>query len=149
LPYPTAAAIIAVLDSLKVDLLKLNYLVLGQGQLVGRPTAHLLQSRGYNVLTANRSTPEMSSKIKQADVLISAIGDAGFVKGDMIKPGAIVIDAGTSESEGGVAGDVDMASVEPVASVVSPVPGGVGPVTVAMLLSNVVLVAKEKASSDK
>ena len=80
--------------------------------------------------------------IKQADIIISGMGKGKFITGDMIKSGAVLIDAGTSESEGGIVGDIDLESVKDIAGYVSPVPGGVGPVTVAMLLNNVLKVAK-------
>jgi methylenetetrahydrofolate dehydrogenase (NADP+)/methenyltetrahydrofolate cyclohydrolase len=142
--YPTALACVRVLDSLNVDLKSLKILMLGQGRLVGLPVTHLLKSKGLEVDVINSRTPNKEELIKNADVIISAIGQAKFIKGDMIKEGAIIIDAGTSEDNGAVVGDVDLESVMGVASFVSPTPGGVGPVTVAMLLSNVLQVAKNK-----
>ncbi len=111
---------------------------------MGKPTAHLLRSRGYDIETIGRATEEKDSLLKNADVIISGIGQGKFITGDMIQVGSIIIDAGTSESTGGVVGDVDIESVSKVAGYVSPVPGGVGPVTVAMLLKNVLKVAQKK-----
>ena len=125
--YPTALACMAILDSLHLDLKGKKIVVIGQGQLVGKPVTFLLESRGLKV-----------------DVIISATGQGKFITGDMIKKGVVIIDAGTSEGSGGIVGDVDLDTVAPIASYVSPVPGGVGPVTVAMLLSNVLIVAKRK-----
>jgi methylenetetrahydrofolate dehydrogenase (NADP+)/methenyltetrahydrofolate cyclohydrolase len=90
-----------------------------------------------------RSKTENKEKIlKEADIVISGMGKGKYIKGDMIKEGAVLIDAGSSESNSGIIGDVDLESVEGIASFVSPVPGGVGPMTVAMLFKNVLKVAK-------
>lgn len=142
--YPTALACVKILDSLNIDLLNKKILILGQGSLVGLPVTHLLKTRGFLVETINTKTLNTEILIKNADVIISAIGKAKYIKGDMIKEGVIIIDAGTSEENGSVVGDVDLDSVIGVASFVSPTPGGVGPVTVAMLLQNVLQVAKNK-----
>jgi len=141
--FPTAAAVLVILDSLKQNLAGLNILVIGQGQLVGRPVAYLLKKRGLNVNVADKFTTDIDSLIKTADVIITATGKAKLITGEKIKPGAIIIDAGSSELDGGIVGDVDFDSVSNVAGFVSPVPGGVGPVTVAMLLNNVLKVAKK------
>lgn len=142
--FPTAMACIKILDSLNVDLSKKKILILGQGNLVGLPVTHLLNFRGLEVITANAKTENTELLIKNADVIISAIGKAKYIKGDMVKDGVIIIDAGTSEDNGAVVGDVELDSIIGIASLVSPTPGGVGPVTVAMLLKNVLLVAKQK-----
>jgi methylenetetrahydrofolate dehydrogenase (NADP+)/methenyltetrahydrofolate cyclohydrolase len=142
--FPTALAVIKILDSLDVDLLKKKILILGQGSLVGLPVTYLLKTRGLSVDIVNTKTINTGELIKNADVIISAVGKAKFINGEMIKEGAIIIDAGTSEDNGAVVGDVDLESVMCVASSVSPTPGGVGPVTVAMLLRNVLQVAKNK-----
>jgi len=141
---PTAAAIMAILDSLDVDLSAKIFLVMGQGELVGKPVAFLLKRKGFDVNIADINTKNTDELLKSSDVVISATGKAGLITGGKIKPGAIVIDAGTSESNGGIVGDADFISVLSVASYLSPVPGGVGPVTVAMLLGNVVKAAKIK-----
>lgn len=143
--YPTALSCMAILDSVATDLSGKNIVVIGQGMLVGKPTTHLLQMRGLAVSTIVRSTDikEREELIKNADVIISGTGQGKFLMGDMIKKGVIIVDAGTSESKGGIVGDVDLDSVKDVASFVSPVPGGVGPVTVAMLLKNVLTVAEQ------
>jgi methylenetetrahydrofolate dehydrogenase (NADP+) / methenyltetrahydrofolate cyclohydrolase len=142
--YPTALACIRILDSLSVDLLKKKILILGQGSLVGLPVTHLLKSRGLDVSTVNTKTENREELMKNADIIISAIGKAKYVKGDMVKNGVVIIDAGTSEDNGAVSGDVDLESIKDIASFISPTPGGVGPVTVAMLLQNVLQVAKNK-----
>lgn len=144
--FPTAIACMAILDSLNLDLNPpaggKNIVVLGQGLLVGKPVTALLKFRGLTPNIITRSTENKEEIIKQADIIISGIGHGKYVTGDMIKEGAVLIDAGTSESNAGIVGDVDLESVKAVAGFVSPVPGGVGPVTVAMLLSNVLSVAK-------
>lgn len=159
---PTAAAVMQILDSLRLDLASKNILVVGQGELVGRPVAFLLKQRiiafaddsalpdtavmpGINVADINtKNTLEL---MKNADVIISAAGQPKLITAEKIKPGAVVIDAGAAEDGGEIVGDVDFASVENIASAVSPVPGGVGPVTVAMLLKNVVQVAKARGNN--
>lgn len=141
---PTALACIEIIDSLKIDLSDKQIVVLGQGQLVGRPVTHLLRSRGFTVLTIDSKTSNAEELLKNADLIISGIGKDKFITGKMIKNGAIIIDAGTSEEGGAIYGDVDFESVNGIASFITPTPGGVGPVTVAMLLSNVFLVAKQK-----
>ncbi|MFA6251372.1 MAG: bifunctional 5,10-methylenetetrahydrofolate dehydrogenase/5,10-methenyltetrahydrofolate cyclohydrolase [Candidatus Paceibacterota bacterium] len=142
--FPTALACMAILDSLNVDLSQKKILMLGQGNLVGKPVTHLLKIKGLDVTTVDTRTVNIEELIKNTDVLISAIGQGKFIKGEMVKDGVIIIDAGTSEDNGAVVGDVDLESVIGKASFVSPTPGGVGPVTVAMLLRNVLQVAKNK-----
>lgn len=146
LDLPTAGAIFEIFKDLKIAKDKL-VAVVGKGDLVGKPVAHLLAQRGYRVVTADRKTADLKSFCLEADVVISATGIPGLITGDMIKPGSIVIDAGTSESEGSIVGDVEQLSVSKVAGFLTPVPGGVGPVTVAVLLSNVLHNAKQKLKS--
>ncbi len=141
---PAALACMVLLDSLNLDLRSKNIVVLGQGELVGRPVSRLFQFRGLNPEVLASQSENKKELIKNADIIISGIGHGKFITGDMIKEGAIIIDAGTTEFGGGVVGDVDLDSVREVAGFVSPVPGGVGPVTVAMLLNNVLQVAKSK-----
>ena len=146
--YPTALACMAILDSLDLDnnpstlLRTRKIVVLGQGILVGKPVTALLKFRGLNPIVITSKTGNKEEFIKQADIVISGIGKGKYITGNMIKKGAVLIDAGTSESEGGIVGDIDLESVKDFAGYVSPVPGGVGPVTVAMLLNNVLTVAK-------
>ncbi len=144
LGFPTALACMALLDSVGVDLKDKNIVVLGQGDLVGKPVTALLQFRGLNPNIVRSKTENKEELIKNADVIISGIGKGKFITGDMIKKDVILVDAGTSEDGVSIVGDVDLESVKDVASYVSPVPGGVGPVTVAMLLNNVLTVAKNR-----
>jgi methylenetetrahydrofolate dehydrogenase (NADP+)/methenyltetrahydrofolate cyclohydrolase len=105
----------------------------------------LLQQRRLNVKTATSLTENLNEILQQADVVVSAAGRPGLVVGQNLKPGAVIIDAGTAEATaGGIVGDVDFSSASKVAGFISPVPGGVGPVTVACLLENVLQVAKTK-----
>ena len=142
LGFPAALSCMAILDSLNLDLTNKKIVVLGQGMLVGKPVTALLRARNLLPEIITNETSNKEELIKQADVIISGMGKGKYISGDMIKKGVILIDAGTSESEGGIVGDVDLESVKEIAGYVSPVPGGVGPVTVAMLLNNVLTVAK-------
>jgi len=140
--YPTALACMAILESLNLNLKSKKIVVLGQGILVGKPVAALLKFRGLNLEIVRSQTSNKEEIIKGADIIISGIGKGKYITGAMIKPRTVIIDAGTSEMDASIVGDVDLDSVREVASFVSPVPGGVGPVTVAMLLRNVLMVAK-------
>lgn len=138
---PTSAAVMAIIDSLNLDLSASSIAVVGKGELVGKPVKFLLEQRGLKVSLIDRSTPNPEEVMRQADVIISATGKPKLIKGNMLKPGSVVIDAGTAEDGGQIVGDVDLESVKEVAGFVSPVPGGVGPVTVACLLQNVLKAA--------
>ena len=109
----------------------------------------LLLKENGTVTVCHSKTKDIASVTRNADILVVAVGKAGFVTGDMIKPGAVVIDVGMNRnSEGKLCGDVDFASAEPVASWITPVPGGVGPMTVTMLLKNTVKAAKLANGTD-
>lgn len=143
---PTAGAVLEVLDSINLDLRTKNILVVGQGSLVGKPVTHLLRNRGLEVYTADRRTTNIGELMGVADVIISGTGKAHLIKADMVKEGVVIIDAGTAESSGEIVGDVDFENVSLKAAHISPVPGGVGPVTVAKLIENVITVAKQKSN---
>jgi len=151
LGFPTALACMALIDSLDLDLKEKKIVVMGQGPLVGRPVSALLGLRNLNVENLRSKTERKEEILKEADVVISAIGKGKYIKGGMVKEGVVIIDAGSSESGSGIVGDVDLDEVTGVASFVSPVPGGVGPMTVAMLFRNVLKVAKkiEEIKSNK
>ena len=126
----TPAGVMRMLDSVGVDLKGKNAVVVGRSNIVGKPMAKLLLDRHATVTIAHSRT---------ADVLVVAVGRAGLVTGDMVKPGAVVIDVGMNRNaDGKLCGDVDFASAEPVASWITPVPGGVGPMTIAMLMKNTI-----------
>ena len=141
--FPTALACMKLLDFTGVSLKNKKIVILGQGDLVGKPVAALLRFRGLDPDIIISKTKNKEKIIKQADVIISGIGKGKYITGDMIKKNVILIDAGTSESGSGIIGDIDLESVKGIASFISPVPGGVGPVTIAMLLNNVLNVAKK------
>lgn len=140
---PAAGAVLQILDYHKVDLKDKHVLLVGSGDLVGKPLASLLLHRGVNFKIANRYTENLADLAKNADVIITGAGKPGLVTGEMVKQNSVIIDAGTTGSgEGEITGDVDFESVKGKASLIAPVPGGVGPVTVAMLLANVLRAAQ-------
>lgn len=121
--------------------------VLGRSNIVGRPLAALLLAKGAwgdaTVTVAHSRTPDVGAVAREADILVAAIGRPRYVTADMVKPGAVVIDVGMNRApEGGLCGDVDFEAVRKVAGAITPVPGGVGPMTIAMLLQNTVLAAE-------
>jgi len=119
--------------------------VLGRSAIVGRPMSWLLLRAHATVTTCHRHTHDTAGHAARADILVSAVGKPGLVTGDWVKPGAVVIDVGINRlADGRVVGDCDFESVREKASLVSPVPGGVGPMTVAMLLANVVSAAERR-----
>ena len=139
---PTALACMEILNSLNLNLKDKKIVVLGWGNLVGKPVSALLHFFDLNPIIIRSQTINKEKLLKEADIVISGIGKGKYIRGDMIKKGVILIDAGTSESNSGIVGDVEIDSVKDIAGYVSPVPGGVGPMTVAMLLKNVLTVAK-------
>ena len=136
---PAAAAVMTILEYYKIELTEKNILIVGSGDLIGKPLAAILKNKNIPFAMANRETENLKEMANKADIVITGVGRPGLITGDMIKVGTVVIDAGTTGSdEGGVRGDVEMQSVMGRASLLAPVPGGVGPVTVAMLLANLV-----------
>lgn len=138
----TPKAILTLLAKSKIDLRNKKIAIVGQGKLVGKPLAEIMRTKGYDIDTADSSTKDLTSITKPADIIITAVGKPGLINGDMIKAGAVIIDAGTSEQNNALVGDVDYESVENIASKIAKVPGGVGPVTVMSLLQNVIEAAK-------
>jgi methylenetetrahydrofolate dehydrogenase (NADP+)/methenyltetrahydrofolate cyclohydrolase len=104
----------------------------------------LLKQRGVNVQVADKTTKDAAALAKKSDVIITATGQANLITADWVKPGAVVIDAGAAELDGAITGDVDFESVKDIAGYITPVPGGVGPLTVTKLLQNVLDVARSK-----
>ena len=136
----TPAGIMRLIDSTGIDLSGKHAVVVGRSNIVGKPVAKLLLDRNATVTIAHSRTADLGAVTRQADVLVVAVGKAGLVTGDMVKPGAVVIDVGMNRnSEGKLCGDVDFASCLPVASWITPVPGGVGPMTIAMLMKNLLV----------
>jgi methylenetetrahydrofolate dehydrogenase (NADP+)/methenyltetrahydrofolate cyclohydrolase len=118
--------------------------VLGRSVIVGRPLALLLVNADATVTVCHSKTRDLAAVCREADILVAAIGRPGMITSDFVKPGAAVIDVGTTPLDGQLLGDVDRASVEPVAGWLTPVPGGVGPMTVAMLLRNTLALARSR-----
>ena len=141
---PVVGKVRAFFDEYKIDYKNLYIVVAGAGNLVGRPIAIWLLNEGATFGVVRSTTEHPEDFFKKADIIITGVGKPKFVKGDMVKDGVVVIDAGTSESEGEVVGDVDFDSVAQKASHITPVPGGVGPVTVAVLLKNLVTLSRSK-----
>lgn len=138
----TPAGVIELIKSTGTEIAGKNCVVIGRSNIVGKPQAMLLLKENGTVTVCHSKTKDIASFTRNADILVVAVGRAGFVNGDMIKPGAVVIDVGMNRNaEGKLCGDVDFASAEPVASYITPVPGGVGPMTVTMLLKNTVKAA--------
>ena len=122
----------------------LNAVVIGRSNIVGKPMAQLLIAESCTVTIAHSRTRDLSSVVKRADVVVAAVGQPGLVKGEWIKPGATVIDVGINRIEDGLVGDVDFAGAASVAAAVTPVPGGVGPMTIACLLRNTLVSAARR-----
>ena len=142
-PPATAAAVLRILDHEGVDLVGKRAVVIGRSNVVGKPAALMLLARHATVTICHSRTPDLPAVAREADVLVAAVGRPEMVTADYVKPGAVVIDVGTNATaDGGLVGDVDTASVEQVAAAVTPVPGGVGPVTTMLLMSHVVTVAE-------
>lgn len=140
---PTPGAIISILKYHKVPLVGAKVAVIGAGALVGRPVANMLMHEQATVSVLNRSTPNLSAYTKTADIIITGVGKHGVLTGSMIKPGAVVVDAGVSFVGKKMFGDIDFASVAKKAKLVTPTPGGVGPLTVAKLIENTVKCAQK------
>lgn len=141
----TPAGILRLLDETGVELKGKEAVVVGRSVIVGKPTALLLLSRHATVTLAHSRTRDLAEVTRRADVLVVAVGRARLIRPEMVKPGAVVIDVGINRTEGGtLVGDVDFERVREVASAITPVPGGVGPMTVAMLLKNTTLAARRQ-----
>ncbi|MFI7703651.1 bifunctional 5,10-methylenetetrahydrofolate dehydrogenase/5,10-methenyltetrahydrofolate cyclohydrolase [Nonomuraea sp. NPDC049480] len=134
-PPATAAAVMALLDHYEVDLRGRRAVVVGRSTVVGKPLAHLLLDRHATVTVCHSRTRDLASVTSSAEVLVAAAGRAGLIGAGHVAPGAVVIDVGTNPTaDGGLTGDVDFDAVADVAGGLTPVPGGVGPVTTALLL---------------
>ncbi len=145
----TALATLKLIDSTDIELKGKRCVVVGASAVVGRPIAVLLMNREATVISCNKFTVGLKELCLSADVLIPAAGVAGLITGDMVRDGALVVDVGVNrikdeDGKSHTVGDVDFKGVEPIAGWLSPVPGGVGPMTVAVLLHNVVELAEER-----
>jgi len=137
----TPLGVMALLAEYEVTLAGARAVVVGRSMIVGRPTALLLLAADATVTVCHSRTGDLGDEVRRADVLVAAVGQAGLVEADMIKPGAVVVDVGITRTPGGLVGDVDPAAAE-VAGLLTPVPGGVGPMTIACLLQNTVRAAR-------
>ncbi|MEE0732830.1 MAG: bifunctional methylenetetrahydrofolate dehydrogenase/methenyltetrahydrofolate cyclohydrolase FolD [Acutalibacteraceae bacterium] len=139
----TPAGVMELLKSQQIDVCGKSCVVIGRSNIVGKPMAMLLLHQNGTVTICHSRTQNLKEVCRGADILVAAVGIAKFVKADMVKKGAVVIDVGMDRDENGkLCGDVDFAQVEPVASYITPVPGGVGPMTIAMLMKNTLMAAK-------
>lgn len=139
----TPYGVMKMLEAENVPLRGAEAVIVGASNIVGKPMAMLLLAAGATVTLCNSKTRDLGAQTRRADVLVVATGKAGIVKGDMIKPGAVVIDVGINRgADGKLCGDVEFASAKEVAGAITPVPGGVGPMTIAMLLVNTVEAAE-------
>ena len=144
----TPLGVMHMLEYTGVELAGKNAVVLGRSNTVGKPMAMLLLNANCTVTVCHSKTKNMAEITKQADILVVAIGKPKFVTADMVKDGAIVIDVGINRVDGKLCGDVDFDSVAPKTSYISPVPGGVGPMTISMLLYNTIACAKARESEN-
>ncbi len=141
----TPAGVMELLRRSGVEVAGRECVVVGRSNIVGKPMALLLLQANGTVTVCHSRTRDLAAACRRADVLVVAIGKAKFITADMVKPGAAVIDVGMDRDENGkLCGDVDFAAVEPVAGAITPVPGGVGPMTIAMLLRNTLTAAKRQ-----
>ncbi len=142
----TPYGIMRLLDSTGVDASGKNAVIIGRSNIVGKPMAMMLLKRNATVTICHSKTKGLPEKVREADILVAAIGRDRFVKGDWIKEGAVVIDVGMNRApDGKLTGDVDFDAASLKASHITPVPGGVGPMTIAMLLKNTVAAARNAA----
>jgi methylenetetrahydrofolate dehydrogenase (NADP+)/methenyltetrahydrofolate cyclohydrolase len=143
--YPcTAYGIIKILELYQIPIKGQHAVIVGRSNIVGKPTAIMLMDRHATITICHSRTKDLAQLTRQADILITALGKPNFITGDMVKEGVVVVDAGINRGEGKkIYGDVDFASVSPLAAAITPVPGGVGVLTITMLLYNTVICAKK------
>ena len=135
----TPYGIMKMIEEYDIDLTGKNVVILGRSNIVGKPLIHCCLNKNATVTSCHSKTQNLAQKAKEADILISAIGKANFVTADMVKENAVVIDVGINRLDNDkITGDVDFESVKEKASYITPVPGGVGPMTIAMLMNNVI-----------
>ena len=139
----TPLGCLMLLRDVRGDLAGLDAVVIGRSNIVGKPMAQLLIAESCTVTVAHSKTRDLPEVVRRADIVVAAVGRAGFVRAEWVKPGATVIDVGINRTEAGLVGDVD-ARVAEVAGALTPVPGGVGPMTIAVLLRNTVVSAARR-----
>jgi len=140
----TPKGIIRMLEYYNIEIAGKNVVVVGKGRIAGMPTSIMMMNRDATVTVCHIMTKNLKEKTKLADILVVAVGKANLITKDMVKEGAVVIDVGINRVEGKVRGDVDFENVKDVASYITPVPGGVGPMTVAMVLENTIIAAENQ-----
>lgn len=141
----TPYGVIKMLEEYNIEISGKRAVVIGRSNIVGKPLAQCLLNKNATVTICHSKTKDIASVVREADIVVAALGKPKFVTEDMIKEGAVVIDVGINRNEEGkLVGDVDFENVEKKASYITPVPGGVGPMTIAMLMNNVVKAAKER-----
>ncbi len=140
----TPQGVVELLRHAEVELEGAEAVIVGRSILVGRPLAALLLGENATVTVCHSRTRDLAAVCSRADVLVAAVGSPRLVTADMVKPGAAVIDVGTNRTDDGLVGDVDFDAVAEVAGAITPVPGGVGPMTIAMLLANTLRAATER-----
>lgn len=145
----TPAGIMKMFEKYKISLEGKNAVVLGRSNIVGKPMSLCLLNKDSTVTICHSKTQNLSEITKNADIIVVALGKPKFLTKDMVKEGAVVIDVGINRTENGIIGDVDFESVKEIASYITPVPGGVGPMTIAMLMSNVVKAAENTLENSK
>lgn len=146
----TPFGVMKLLEHSGIDVAGKHAVIVGRSHIVGKPMGQLLLQKDATVTYTHSKTPDLPSFTKQADILIAAVGRANFITKEHIKPGAVVIDVGINRDENNkLCGDVDFAAVDGIASHITPVPGGVGPMTITMLLENTVQSAEKKLVQDK
>lgn len=138
----TPFGVMELIASTGVDIAGKRAVVIGRSNTVGKPMAMLLLNANATVTVCHSKTQNLAEICREADILVAAIGRPRFVTADMVKPGAIVIDVGINRVDGKLVGDVDFENVKPIAGYITPVPGGVGPMTISMLLYNTLMAAK-------
>ncbi len=143
----TPAGIVEILDRSGIEIEGKRAVVIGRSNIVGKPLSILLLQRNATVTVCHSRTVDLPNITRQADILVAAVGRARFVTAEMVKEGAVVIDVGINRVDDKIVGDVDFDAVKEVASAITPVPGGVGPLTVIMLMRNTVLAAKMRLQS--
>jgi len=138
----TPLGVMNILEAYGIDVEGKHAVVIGRSTLVGKPAALLLLEKNATVTMCHSRTKDLPSVVRQADIVVTAVGVPKLIGADCIKPGAVVIDVGINRADEGLVGDVDFDAVEPLASAITPVPGGVGPMTRAMLISNTIEAAQ-------
>ena len=140
----TPYGIIKMLENYNIQIEGAHAVVVGRSNIVGKPLVQCLLNKNATVTICHSKTKNLKEITKQADILIAAIGKAKFITEDMVKEGAVVIDVGINRTESGLVGDTDFERIKEKASFITPVPGGVGPMTIAMLMNNVIKAAKQQ-----